>query len=206
MNQDLFTYIQQLQHTIQIQQQRLEQLEAAFEQLTTEFENLKRSPHSIEKVEYKFDQLKVENLNGTLTIGLTPFTSTGQAQAIEDFEIGTETLQVNPEIQVNPDFYQDIIQVMHRYLDEEAYNKIIQIENEQRTALDDMYRQMMIEDIKKQMEHRLPYYLSQVQPYPEITSNPQYMKEYIIQTMKQDIDKAFLAFIQHLPHHMRKEW
>ncbi|GAA3329888.1 hypothetical protein GCM10020331_080200 [Ectobacillus funiculus] len=54
------------------------------------------------------------------------------------------------------------------------------------------------------MEHRLPYYLSQVEPYPEITSNPQYMKEIIVQNMKQDIDKAFLSFIQNMPHHIQK--
>ncbi|MCP8968245.1 spore germination protein GerPC [Ectobacillus ponti] len=205
MNQDVYAYLQQLQHTLQQQQQRLLELEATVGRLTAELEDFRRNPPaSIGRVEYKFDQLKVENLNGTLTIGLTPFQGGGDP-AIEDFDIATEQLQVNPEIEVNPDFYQDIIQVVQRYLDEEAYGRILQLEGEQRTVLDDMYRQMMIDDIKKQIEHRLPYYLSQVQPYPEITRNPAHLKEYIIQQMKLDIDKAFLAFIQHVPHNMRKE-
>jgi spore germination protein PC len=204
MNQDWVSFIQQLQYTIQSQQKKLEDLEATVQALKAELEDVKRNPpSSIGKVEYKFDQLKVENLNGTLNIGLNPFSSKGQM--IEDFDVDTEKLQINPETQVNPDFYQDILQEMTRYLDEEAYGRIVQIENNERTALDDTYRKMMIDDIKKQMEHRLPYYLSQVQPYPEITSNPQYMKEIIIQNMKQDIDKAFLAFIQHMPYHIRKE-
>lgn len=204
MNQDLYTYLQQLQQVIQQQQERINILETKVAQITEEIAELKQRPSSsIGKVEYKFDQLKVETLSGTLNIGLNPFTSKGEI--IEDFDVETETLKVNPETQVNPDFYQDIIQEMHRYLDEEAYTRILHFEQEERTPLDDMYRQMMIDDIKQQMEHRLPYYLSQVQPHPEITSNPQYMKDVIIRAMKQDIDKAFLSFIQHIPRNFRKE-
>ena len=97
-------------------------------------------------MEYKFDQLKVENLNGTLNIGLNPFSAKGQQ--IEDFQVDTETLKVNPETDTNPDFYQSILQEMHRYLDEEAYNRILHFEQEERTPLDEMYRQMMVDDIK----------------------------------------------------------
>ncbi len=205
MTQDWLTYLQQLYNTIQLQQQQLQRLEETVERLTAELENFKRNPpQSIGKIEYKFDQLKVENLNGTLNIGLNPFNSSGNA--IEDFDVETETLKVNPETKANPDFYQDVLQQVTRYLNEGAYSRIVEMETEQGTALDDTYRQMMIDDIQKQMEHRLPYYLSQVEPYPEITSNPQYMKEIIVQNMKQDIDKAFLAFIQNMPHHIQKEW
>ncbi|MBO1582930.1 spore germination protein GerPC [Bacillus sp. XF8] len=204
MNQDIYIYLQQFQQVLQKQQETICALEEQVRTLTEELDELKRRPSSsIGKVEYKFDQLKVENLNGTLNIGLNPFATTDQQ--IEDFQVDTETLKVNPETQPNPDFYQDIIQEMHRYLDEEAYGRILHFEQQERTPLDEMYRQMMVDDIKKQMEHRLPYYLSQVQPYEDITSNPQYMKDVIIQAMKQDIDKAFLSFIQHIPNNFRKE-
>ncbi len=204
MNQDLFSYLQQLQSILQQQQQKINELEVVVQQLSEELDNMRKNPPaSIGTVEYKFDQLKVENLNGTLNIGLNPFTP---GSPMEDFVVEEEKLKVSPAAPVTPDFYQDIIQEMNRYLNEEAYGRIVQIETEQRTPLDEMYRQMMIDDIRTQMEHRIPYYMSQVQPYPEVTSNPEYMKEIIIQTMKQDIDKAFLAFIQHLPHNVRKEW
>ncbi|KEK24860.1 spore germination protein GerPC [Bacillus gaemokensis] len=204
MNQDIYTYLYQFQQVLQKQQETIHILEEQVRTLTEELAKLKSRPSSsIGKVEYKFDQLKVENLNGTLNIGLNPFAKKGQQ--IEDFEVDTETLKVNPETQTNPDFYQGIIQEMHCYLDEEAYNRILHFERAERTPLDDMYRQMMIDDIKKQMEHRLPYYLSQVQPYEDITSDPQYLHDVIIQAMKQDIDKAFLSFIQHIPNNFRKE-
>lgn len=206
MNQDIYTYLHQFQQVLQQQQETIRALEDQIRMLKEELDELKSRPSSsIGRVEYKFDQLKVENLNGTLNIGLNPFATKGQQ--IEDFQVDTETLHVNPETapETAPDFYQSIIQEMHRYLDEEAYNRILHFEREERTPLDDMYRQMMIDDIKKQMEHRLPYYLSQVQPYDDITSNPQYLHDVIIQAMKQDIDKAFLAFIQHIPGNFRKE-
>ncbi|MDR4241422.1 spore germination protein GerPC, partial [Bacillus mycoides] len=66
-------------------------------------------------------------------------------------------------------------------------------------------RQMMVDDIKKQMEKRLTYYLSQVQSYESISTYPDYLRDINIQAMKQDIDKAFLSFIQHIPGKFRKE-
>ncbi|PGO34254.1 spore gernimation protein GerPC [Bacillus cereus] len=204
MNQDIYTYLNQLQQALQIQQQTILNLEDQVRLLQEELNELKSRPSSsIGKVEYKFDQLKVENLNGTLNIGLNPFSTKGQQ--IEDFQVDTETLKVNPETETNPDFYQGILQEMHRYLDEEAYSRILHFEQEERTPLDEMYRQMMVDDIKKQMEHRLPYYLSQVQSYEGISTDPDYLRDIIIQAMKQDIDKAFLSFIQHIPGNFRKE-
>ncbi|EEK74453.1 spore germination protein GerPC [Bacillus mycoides] len=204
MNQDIYTYLHQLQQALQIQQQTILNLEEQVRLLQEELNELKSRPSSsIGKVEYKFDQLKVENLNGTLNIGLNPFSTKGQQ--IEDFQVDTETLKVNPETETNPDFYQGILQEMHRYLDEEAYSRILHFEQEERTPLDEMYRQMMVDDIKKQMEHRLPYYLSQVQSYEGISTDPDYLRDVIIQAMKQDIDKAFLSFIQHIPGNFRKE-
>ncbi|MBJ8005856.1 germination protein GerPC [Bacillus mycoides] len=204
MNQDIYTYLNQLQQALQIQQQTILNLEEQVRLLQEELNELKSRPSSsIGKVEYKFDQLKVENLNGTLNIGLNPFST--KEQQIEDFQVDTETLKVNPETEINPDFYQGILQEMHRYLDEEAYSRILHFEQEERTPLDEMYRQMMVDDIKKQMEHRLPYYLSQVQSYEGISTDPDYLRDVIIQAMKQDIDKAFLSFIQHIPGNFRKE-
>lgn len=147
MNQDIYTYLHQLQQALQVQQAAILNLEDRVRQLQEELNELKNRPSSsIGKVEYKFDRLKVENLNGTLNIGLNPFST--KEQQIEDFQVDTETLKVNPETDTNPDFYQGILQEMHRYLDEEAYNRILHFEQEERTPLDEMYRQMMVDDIK----------------------------------------------------------
>lgn len=146
MNQDIYTYLHQLQQALQVQQATILNLEDQVRQLQEELNELKIALLFYRKSGIQIDQLKVENLNGTLNIGLNPFST--KEQQIEDFQVDTETLKVNPETDTNPDFYQGILQEMHRYLDEEAYNRILHFEQEERTPLDEMYRQMMVDDIK----------------------------------------------------------
>lgn len=69
--------MQQLYHQIYILQQQLAQCMdrlGKIEQKLDDESNEQRSPSTIhiEKIEYKFDQLKVETLEGTLSIGLSP--------------------------------------------------------------------------------------------------------------------------------------
>ncbi len=76
MNQDIYTYLHQLQQALQAQQTAILNLEDQVRLLQEELNELKNRPSSsVGKVEYKFDQLKVENLNGTLNIGLNPFSA-----------------------------------------------------------------------------------------------------------------------------------
>ena len=53
----------------------------SLEKQVSEFQN--RPPVHIDRMEYKFDQLKVETLEGTLNIGLNP----SDLQGIEDFSV-----------------------------------------------------------------------------------------------------------------------
>ena len=58
-------------------QKKIQSLEKQVSEFT------KSSSCSIERMEYKFDQLKVETLEGTLNIGLNP----SDLQGIEDFSV-----------------------------------------------------------------------------------------------------------------------
>ncbi|PPA72370.1 spore germination protein GerPC [Jeotgalibacillus proteolyticus] len=66
--------MQQLYYQISLLQQQLKECMDRLVQMEQRFEERNSSPSSvhIEKIEYKFDQLKVETLEGTLSIGLTP--------------------------------------------------------------------------------------------------------------------------------------
>ncbi|MFH5185103.1 spore germination protein GerPC [Paenibacillus sp. TAB 01] len=71
------------------------------------------------------------------------------------------------------------------------------MEQQYRYPLDEPYRKFIVEDVKKQIDERIRYYL---QKHPE----PMEDKERsIIEEVKQDIEKTFEAFIQNLP---RKEY
>ena len=58
---------------LEAQDKRILQLEQELKRLTEEISLLKNKPPiHVDKIEYKFDQLKVESLDGTLNIGLNP--------------------------------------------------------------------------------------------------------------------------------------
>lgn len=72
MNQDLYSYSKQMQRFLEAQDKRIMKLEHELKRLTDEIAELKNKPPiHVDKIEYKFDQLKVESLDGTLNIGLT---------------------------------------------------------------------------------------------------------------------------------------
>ena len=66
MHQDYYQYIQWLQSVSNQQGNRLVQLEQLVQQMAVELKQLKEKPPiHIGTIEYKFDQLKVETVEGT---------------------------------------------------------------------------------------------------------------------------------------------
>src|SRR3954447_14733408 len=89
MYQDYSQYLQWLQMCIQAQEQRIITLETTLNKMKEEIKKLnERKSIHVDKIEYKFDQLKVETLEGTLNIGLNPSDLSG----IEDFAVQNQSL------------------------------------------------------------------------------------------------------------------
>ena len=81
---DFQMYIRQLYDQMYLQHQELSELRSLVTQLSAEVKQLKEKPSvTVERLEYKFDQLKVETLEGTLNIGLNPT----DLNAIEDLAV-----------------------------------------------------------------------------------------------------------------------
>ena len=77
-------WAQQLSAYIEMQKQRIDKLEQTVTKLQTDLKALKDQKRiHIDKIEYNFDQLKVEKLDGTLTIGISP----SSLDHIEDFSV-----------------------------------------------------------------------------------------------------------------------
>ena len=84
MNQDIYQILQSMQTYIYNQDKLIRGMQKKiqiFREAISEFQ--KRPPVHIDRMEYKFDQLKVETLEGTLNIGLNP----SDLQGIEDFSV-----------------------------------------------------------------------------------------------------------------------
>jgi len=73
--QQVHQYVQQMSSYIQQQEGRIAQLEKNVQELQQKIKELgEQPPIKIDKIEYKFEQLKIDSLDGTLNIGLNPLT------------------------------------------------------------------------------------------------------------------------------------
>uniref|UniRef100_A0A4Y8Q2M9 Spore germination protein GerPC n=1 Tax=Paenibacillus athensensis TaxID=1967502 RepID=A0A4Y8Q2M9_9BACL len=86
-------WFQQLYAFLGAQQRRIEQLEKQVGQLQGELAAVqKQKTIQIDRIEYKFDQLKVEKLEGTLSIGINP----GALEDIADATVNGAPLAPGP--------------------------------------------------------------------------------------------------------------
>jgi spore germination protein PC len=199
-NFDLNGYLYQLNQQLQLQQAEIQKLQTSLAAIQAEMKELKKKPcTNIEKIEYKFDQLKVETLEGTLNIGLNPYNS----EQVEDFAVNQGKLNVPGSGALSPENQAMIRNSILQYLDEEGYRDIQNLEQRLGTPLNEAYYDFMIQDVKRQLDARIHYYLEQTTPDQwegEQRSN-ETVKQ-VTQKIQEDINGAFIAFIQHLP----KDW
>lgn len=148
-----YSYFQQLQACLQWQTQKIIELEQKTDQLQKDMEQLsKQRPMSIDKIEYKFDQLKIEKLEGSLHIGVAPVGD----KTIEDFNVNGKPIEP-PMYRV--DLFMRIQERIDRYLNEDCLNYIRELEGNYQIILGQDYRSMVIQDVRSQVSSRIETYL-----------------------------------------------
>ncbi|GAC90198.1 spore germination protein PC [Anoxybacillus flavithermus NBRC 109594] len=184
-------YFKQLEAYLKWQQQKMQSLEQAVNDLQQQYEQLKKKPHTtIEKIEYHFDQLKVETLEGTLNIGLNP--ATFGEDTIENFAVPkSQTIIPQPT-----PIFRNIQTAVHSYLQEEGENIIARIEQTYGRSLDSAYREFILQDIVRQIDDRIHFYLRQ---YGEHEQENDALQQTIISYLKRDIEHSIDTFLKHLP-------
>ncbi|MDP5272506.1 spore germination protein GerPC [Chengkuizengella axinellae] len=179
-------YIKKLSDNINQHQNKLNDLEKLLTQMKEDMNKLmKNGNHTIEKIEYNFDQLKVETLEGTLNIGITP----GGKGSIEEFEVNGQT-QEDVEIQTieETDQHQGIRDEIHQHLDKEVPNTIRALQDKFNLVIGEEYTQNMIEDIKRQIDGRVNHYLNG--NHNGLNDNE--IKHTVINKTKKDIETSIL--------------
>ncbi|WP_339061120.1 spore germination protein GerPC [Tepidibacillus marianensis] len=192
----LYKYMEQLQKYVEWQNERIGQMNQTIEQLQAEMNQIKKKKNvTVERVEYKFDQLKVERLEGTLNIGITP----NGSGAIEDLDLNNQHFEDYPvQTQSVSPMFSKIKTDITNYLNKDIYDDIHQIEEKNHFYVkDENYRLHMIEDIKKQIDERIQFYLNQ-QEDPSI--NESTVHQTITKKLKQDIQNAIQNFFQNFFH------
>ncbi|UJF32892.1 spore germination protein GerPC [Paenibacillus hexagrammi] len=206
-------WTQQLCAYVEAQKQRIDALEQTLQKLQTEVEQMKTAKDQkqihIDRIEYKFDQLKVERLEGTLTIGVHP----GVTDHVDDFTVNGKPVGEGQEISAAPPsppgvsgkdngaMQQQVTSGIDQYLEQDVFDDMRQLEEKYRYHLDDGYREMILDDIRRQLDHRIGHYVHQFrsagfqEPIEAVQTS-------ILDKTKKDILSAIEAYISNLP---RKE-
>lgn len=188
---------QQLYQYIEMLNSKIVALENKVNDLSQELESLRDTPKiNVEKIEYKFDQLKVESLDGTLNIGLNP---NNLKETIEDLAV-----QPNVDVKSIKDlepYKERISSAIKDYIDSELPGLIQDNEMQFQRSLDPSYYEMIQQDLFNQMPQRIEFYLQNI-PYIESKQQEGEWEQKIISKIKKDIQTALFAFMSQIPDHM----
>lgn len=186
---------------METQERRIQHLEKTVHELQKEIKSLKeRPPINIERIDYKFDQLKVETLEGTLNIGLNP----NDLGNIEDFAVDNEKMNVPIHPKNLMQQAMEIEDEIFRYLESDLPNVIAEVQRSLQVPEDESYFLFIKEDIKKQLPNRIDYYLKQYNdPSNQNHGQDRSLNEEVINQLKIEIRNGVHAFISHLPEHVK---
>lgn len=195
MNYQIYDYIQRLQYYIEAQERRIQSIEKRLVQLTKDMQDLKEKPSiRVDKIDYKFDQLKIETLEGTLSIGLNP----ADLQAIEDLSIDNQPLHptFSPEMRMQTTM--ELENEIQQYLDKQLPTTIQSIEQQLQMSVDPTYHTFIRQDIEKQLPKRIEQYLMQIPSNEYEPERQTEMKQKIIHKLKSDIENGVYTFLNEL--------
>ncbi|TMU88130.1 spore gernimation protein [Bacillus sp. BHET2] len=188
---------QQLYQYIEMLNTKIVALEKKVNDLSQELTTLRDSPKiNVEKIEYKFDQLKVESLDGTLNIGLNP---NNLKDTIEDLAV-EQNVDVKSIKDIKP-YKERITAEIKAYIDSELPSLIQDNEMQFQRSLDPNYYEMIQQDLLNQMPQRIDFYLQNI-PYIESKKKDGEWERKIITKIKKDIETALFSFMSQIPDNM----
>lgn len=199
MYQDYSQYLQWLQMCIQAQENRITILEQTIQKMREEMKKLndKQSIH-VDKIEYKFDQLKVETLEGTLNIGLNP----SDLSSIEDFAVQNQSLNtpLSPKGQMQRSM--KVEEAIYRYLETDLPLLIEDTQRKLNIQSNESYLSFIKQDIIKQLPNRIEFHLKASLAHDRLPENEN-SDETIIESLKQEIQNGVFVFLNNLPENVK---
>lgn len=194
MSQNIFYFLQQITRQLERQESSIKQLQKKQKALEKELTEVKEKPVLyIDRIEYQFDQLKIDRLEGTLNIGLNP----KDLQDMDEFAIDTLPFHKMQDRYLE-NIREQLEHELNAYLDTELPGQIDKIKHENGLDIDESYTQFIIADIRQQLRERIDFYLKQ-----QLQEMPQTDREdttaIILERIKNDIDDAVQNFFKQFP-------
>jgi len=193
---DLYSELRQLYQYFQYQEAKLAQMEKALAGLIQEIKMLKeRPPIHVDRIEYAFDQLKIENLDGTLNIGVNP----ADLSQIDDMAIPAAKGGIDFQDDKRSALKQALSERLLEYVEAELPKAITDSERQLKVQLNQEYHNFIKNDLKNQIPQRIDYYINQLNA-PGADDGELFDK--VLQQIKADMEHAVHVFISKLPPQM----
>ncbi|MCT2535609.1 spore germination protein GerPC [Aquibacillus koreensis] len=180
-------YLSQLQQYVEQQTKKLEQLEARVHKLENDQTNKHHT--TIEKLEYNFDQLKIERLDGTLHIGISP----DDLSKIDDVAFPQSPPTSIPNNQSA--MKHQLIADLDIYLNEQGPHLLQQYANNYNYPMNDSFQALMLDDVRKQLPERIKYYEEEAHNNRHVTTEKD-SRHYIFDQIKREIDYSLKKFFE----------
>ncbi|MFM1653393.1 spore germination protein GerPC [Brevibacillus sp. B_LB10_24] len=193
-------YFHQLHGYLQEQTKQITEMNKRMKQMEQDINKLKGdASQPVVHNEYKFDLLKIERLEGTLNIGIHPKgAEKGGESSIEELSVD-QSMDVPSPAGQEPNLFERIRQQIHGYMNTEAREVLRYMEDKYACPLDDVYRQFILDDVARQLDQRIHYYLNQSKPLPTEPDQLARLEEQTVQCIKEDICNTLKAFVKNLP-------
>ncbi|WP_246860940.1 spore germination protein GerPC [Bacillus sp. REN3] len=197
----LYQYLTRLHLFVEHQNNKIARLEKMVLALQEDVQALKeRPPVQIGNIEYKFDQLKVETLEGTLNIGLNPT----DLEDIDDFSVDQKTMNV--PVPPNQIFKRTIKieTAIQQYLETDLETIYRDAKEKLGIQVEDSYFAFIKEDIKKQLSGRVAAHLKDQHVAGRSEETSKEADDQIIELLKQEIQNGVYLFLKNLPDNMKE--
>lgn len=177
-------YLHEINQLLYKQSEQIKALEEKVNQLEERIQ-VNSSP-TIDKIEYHFDQLKIEHLEGTLHIGLSP----NELTNIDD--LGLPKLQKK---QTQPQPNQNLIPILNKFVNEQGPEIIHNLSNKYDKPIDRKLEGDIIHDLLSQIPDRISFYEKEASEKHQIT-NQQQLETFIVDHIKKEIHHSLERFME----------
>jgi len=199
MNPEFYEYLRQLHQLVKNQEGRIRTLENTIQFLQTEIAKIKEKPAvQVDRIEYKFDQLKVETLDGTLNIGLNP----SDLQGIDEFAVTNQSVKTPFSPKQMMQRVMEVEDKVYAHMSEHLPAIFKETQEKLNTNLDESYLLFIEEDIKKQIPKRIEHYLREFSSEDRTEDNHS-IDSKILSQLHKEMEFGVEAFIKNLPENVK---
>jgi spore germination protein PC len=200
MNNEFYEYLRQLHQLVESQEHRIRALERSVLQMQKEISQLKeRPPVHVDRIEYKFDQLKVESLDGTLNIGLNP----SDLQGIDEFSVPNQSIKTPSPPKQMFQRTMELEDIVYEYMGNHLPAIFEKTQAKLQTNLDDSYYHFIEEDIKKQIPKRVEHYIREFSSGVIETEDRSRLEKTITDQFHKEMEHGVEVFIKNLPENVK---